>query len=86
MSAFDGAGGGTRSARHRKERRLHSWWRHERMSVAGVLASVTSAHALASSLAASSLSVRSTNSLRWFNHNLQHYSWLAGKRRYISYC
>ena len=31
----------TGSARRRRERRLRSWWRHERMSIAAVLATVT---------------------------------------------
>ena len=38
MATLDGAGGGTGSARRRSERRLRSWWRHERMLVAAVLA------------------------------------------------
>ena len=38
MAAFDA---GTSAAKRRRERRLRSWWRHERMSIAAVLASVS---------------------------------------------
>ena len=41
MAARDGADGGTRSARRRRERRLRSWLRHEQQSIAAVLATVT---------------------------------------------
>ena len=39
--ARDDAGGGTGSARHRRERRLRQWHRHERMTVAMALAEFT---------------------------------------------
>ena len=38
MAAFDA---GTSAAKRRRERRLPSWWRHERMSIAAVLAAVS---------------------------------------------
>ena len=38
MAAFDA---GTSAAKRRRERRLRSWWRHERMSIGAVLATVT---------------------------------------------
>ena len=38
MAAFDA---GTSAAKRRRERRLRSWWRHERMSIAAVLATVS---------------------------------------------
>ena len=38
MAAFDA---GTSAAKWRRERRLRSWWRHERMSIAAVLATVS---------------------------------------------
>ena len=41
MAARDGADGGTGSARRRRERRLRSWLKHERMAIAAVLATVT---------------------------------------------
>ena len=38
MTSMEVDGAGTSSARRRRERRLRSWWRHERMSVAAALA------------------------------------------------
>ena len=38
MAAFDA---GTSAAKRRRERRLRSWWQHERMSIAAVLATVS---------------------------------------------
>ena len=38
MAALDA---GTSAAKRRRERRLRSWWRHERMSIAAVLATVS---------------------------------------------
>ena len=38
MAAFDAA---TSPAKRWKQRRLRSWWRHERMSIAAVLATVS---------------------------------------------
>ena len=38
MAAFDA---GTSVAKRRRERRLRSWWRHERMSIAALLAAVS---------------------------------------------
>ena len=38
MAAFDA---GISAAMRRRERRLRSWWRHERMSIAAVLATMS---------------------------------------------
>ena len=41
MTSTEVDGAGTSSARRRRERRLRSWWRHERMTVAMELAAAT---------------------------------------------